>query len=147
MVPCTQAIISNVSEAKQGVAASVNHTTRELGTSLGVALFGGLLSGKYTSGMLGITEQLPGPARDASRGSAAGALEVASRLGPNGQALADQARDSYVQATQHTSLVMVFIMLAAGIVAALWAPPKDAAVVLAASAPREVELHEASAVA
>jgi hypothetical protein len=91
MVPCTQAIIRNVSEAKQGVAASVNHTTRELGTSLGVALFGGLLSGKYTSGMLGITEQLPGLARDAGRGLAAGALQVASRLGPNGQALADKA--------------------------------------------------------
>ncbi|WP_302182755.1 MFS transporter [Paraconexibacter antarcticus] len=124
MVPCTQAIISNVSEAKQGVAASVNHTTRELGTSLGVALFGGLLSGKYTSDMLAITDKLPAPARDASRGSAAGALQVASRLGPSGQALADKARDSYVHATQHTSLVMVFIMLAAGILAALWAPPK-----------------------
>jgi EmrB/QacA subfamily drug resistance transporter len=127
MVPCTQAIISNVSEAKQGVAASVNHTTRELGTSLGVALFGGLLSGSYTSNMLSITERLPGPARDASRGSAAGALEVAGRLGPRGQALADQARDSYVHATQHTSLVMVFIMLAAGAVAALWAPPRSRA--------------------
>jgi hypothetical protein len=48
-----------------------------------------------------------------------------------------------VQATQHTALVMVFIMLAAGIVAALWAPPRHTAD-CAAPAPRDLEREPAS---
>ena len=60
MAPCTTAIISNVSEAKQGVAASVNHTTREVGTALGVALFGGLLSASYPDQVATATAGLPG---------------------------------------------------------------------------------------
>lgn len=124
MVPCTEAILTNVEPAKQGVAASVNHATREVGTSLGVALFGGLLSGFYASSMRTITETLPGPAREASRGPVAGALQVARQSGPDGAARAAQARHAYVAATDRTSLVMVFIMAAAALIAALWAPPK-----------------------
>ncbi|UTI63939.1 MFS transporter [Paraconexibacter antarcticus] len=134
MVPCTEAILTNVEPAKQGVAASVNHTTREVGTSLGVALFGGLLSGSYAASMRHITQALPGPARDASRGSVAGALQVAQQSGPRGAELAAQARHAYVTATQHTSLVMVFIMAGAALIAALWAPPRNPRAVRAASA-------------
>lgn len=122
MVPCTEAIISNVPADKQGVAASVNHTTREVGTTLGVALFGGLLSGVYSDRVKEVTARLPEAARAAGRESVAGALEVSARLGPDGQALADRAREAYVDGVQRTSLVMAAIMVGAAVLAAWWAP-------------------------
>lgn len=122
MVPCTEAIITNVPAEKQGVAASVNHATREVGTSLGVALFGGLVSGAYAERMHAITASLPPSARQASRDSVAAALQVAAKLGPDGTVIADGAREAYVHGMQRTSLVMAAIMGAATIVTALWAP-------------------------
>lgn len=122
MVPCTEAIISNVPAGKQGVAASVNHTTREVGTTLGVALFGGLLSGVYSDRVHTITQALPAPARDAARESVAAALQIAEQAGPNGAAIAASARDAYAQAMQQTSLIMVALMLASAAACAAWAP-------------------------
>jgi EmrB/QacA subfamily drug resistance transporter len=122
MAPCTSAILDNVPESKQGVAASVNHTVREVGTSLGVALFGGLISSVYADRVFAATESLPAPAREAGRESVAGALQLAGQLGPDGAALAHAARAAYVEAIQHTSLVMICVMTAAGVVAAVWAP-------------------------
>jgi EmrB/QacA subfamily drug resistance transporter len=124
MAPCTSAILDNVPDEKQGVAASVNHTVREVGTSLGVALFGGLLSTVYGSHILHATRQLPAPARDASRESLAAALRVAQQMGPDGSALATAARTAFVDAIQRTSLVMVCVMTGAAIIAACWAPTK-----------------------
>lgn len=122
MVPCTEAIISNVPASKQGVAASVNHTTREVGTTLGVALFGGLLSGVYADRMHDVTEALPAPAREAARESVAAALQVAGQAGPDGSAIAFAAREAYVQGMQQTSLIMVAIMVASAAACAGWAP-------------------------
>lgn len=124
MVPCTEAIISNVPASKQGVAASVNHTTREVGTTLGVALFGGLLAGVYGDRMREVTTALPPDAREASRDSVAAALEIAARLGPDGAALATSAQDSYTQGLQQTSWVMAAILLVAAVLALLWAPAR-----------------------
>jgi EmrB/QacA subfamily drug resistance transporter len=126
MVPCTEAIMQNVPASKQGVAASVNHTAREVGTTLGVALVGGLLAGVYSDKMHAATAALPTPARDASRDSVAAALQIASQLGDRGNALAAQARDAYVQGMQHTALILAAIMFLAGVVAAVWAPPRRA---------------------
>jgi MFS family permease len=126
MVPCTEAIMRNVPAGKQGVGASVNHAAREVGTSLGVALFGGLLAGAYSNHIRDVTAALPAPARHASRDSVAGALQVASQIGPGARNLAAHARDAYVQAMQHTSTVMAAIMIAAAVVAAVWAPARSA---------------------
>lgn len=122
MVPCTEAIISNVPASKQGVAASVNHTTREVGTTLGVALFGGLLSGVYSDQMRAAAEILPEPVRDAARESVAAALQIAAAAGPEGAALAVSAREAYAQGMQQTALVMVAIMVVCAAICAVWAP-------------------------
>ncbi|MHB8696394.1 MAG: MFS transporter, partial [Solirubrobacteraceae bacterium] len=103
MAPCTAAIINNVAAEKQGVAAAVNHTTRELGTALGVALLGGLLTSGYRIRVHAVTAQLPAAAREASRESIAGALGVADHLGAAGAGFATKARSAFVAATHHTS--------------------------------------------
>jgi EmrB/QacA subfamily drug resistance transporter len=128
MVPCTEAIITNVPASKQGVAASVNHTTREVGTTLGVALFGGLLAGVYGDRVRDATADLPAEAREASRDSVAAALQVATQIGPDGAAVADAAREAYTQGMQQTSLVMAAIMVAAALLVGLWAPSRGVGV-------------------
>jgi MFS family permease len=87
MAPCTAAIINNVSAEKQGVAAAVNHTTRELGTALGVALLGGVLSAGYRTRIAPALARLPAPTRGPSQESLPGALAVASSIGHRGALL------------------------------------------------------------
>jgi EmrB/QacA subfamily drug resistance transporter len=133
MAPCTTAIINNVSEEKQGVAASVNHATREIGTALGVALFGGLISATYSAHVAAASRHLPAAARSASRQSIAGALQGAARAGRHGAPLAHAARVAFVDATHHTSLVMAGVLAVAGVLAYAWAPaPTRPATALAA---------------
>ncbi|KAA1420987.1 MFS transporter [Nocardioides humilatus] len=122
MVPSTEAIITSVPAAQQGVAAAINHSTRELGTALGVALVGGLVSASYTSHVAATAVGLPGPARDASRESVAGALAVAEQAGPQGAGLAEAAREAFVAATHHTATVMIVLCVLASVVAACWTP-------------------------
>lgn len=122
MVPCTEAIISNVPPSKQGVAASVNHTAREIGTTLGVALLGGLLAGIYSDRIQSATKALPEPLRSTSRDSVAAALEIASTSGAEGAALAAAASTAYVEAMQQTAWIMVAIMTVVAAASAAWAP-------------------------
>lgn len=124
MAPCTEEILSGVPESQQGVGAAVNHTTRELGTALGVALFGGLLSASYASQMASVTAGLPEPARAASRESVVGALAVAERMGPSGASLADAARHAFVSSTHDIATIMMVLCLVVAAIAAAWAPSR-----------------------
>lgn len=110
--------MQNVSASKQGVAASVNHTAHEAGTTSGAALVGGLLADVYSDKMHAATAALPAPARDASRDSVAAALQIASQFGDRGNALTTQARDAYLQGMQHTALILACLL------AAVWAPAR-----------------------
>lgn len=122
MAPCTSAIIDNVPAEKQGVAAAVNHTTRELGTALGVALIGGVLSATFFSEMRAPTAALPGPAQEVSRESVGGALAVAEQSGPAGAPLADAARSAFVASVHQTAVVLITILVVSAVIAYLWAP-------------------------
>ena len=50
MTPATNAIVSSLPTAKQGVASAVNDTTREIGTALGIAIMGSMFNSGYRSG-------------------------------------------------------------------------------------------------
>ncbi|SDF77234.1 drug resistance transporter, EmrB/QacA subfamily [Lentzea fradiae] len=50
MPPATEAITSSLPAHRQGVASALNDVTRELGTALGVALLGGMLSASFVDG-------------------------------------------------------------------------------------------------
>lgn len=122
MAPCTAAIISEAPPEKQGVAAAVNHTTREMGTTLGVALVGGVLTAGYTDNIRAATESLPPPARAASLDSVAGAIEVANASGPAGAPFAAAARDAFVSGMHDVGLVMVVLLLGSAVIGWFWAP-------------------------
>ena len=71
--------MSSVPRDKAGVGSAMNDTTREVGTTLGVAVLGSILSSGYTSN-LGDVANAAGAAQHAVEGSLAGA-----RLGPTGR--------------------------------------------------------------
>ncbi len=51
MAPCTDSIMGSLPRAKAGVGSAVNDTTRQMGGAIGVAVFGSLMAGHFTSGV------------------------------------------------------------------------------------------------
>ena len=96
MSPSTAAITSALPDDKQGVAASLNDTVRELGAAVGIALIGSVLNSAYRANVGTATAGLPTGAAEAVEEGIGGALVVAGQLGPKGIGLADAARDAFV---------------------------------------------------
>jgi EmrB/QacA subfamily drug resistance transporter len=96
MAPLTNAIMSGVPRDRAGVGSAMNDTTRELGGALGVAVLGSLLTSQYATSLSSSLVGLPASARSAASSSLAGALQVASRMGPQGTTLADAAKNAFV---------------------------------------------------
>ncbi|HEY9558518.1 MAG TPA: MFS transporter, partial [Acidimicrobiales bacterium] len=89
MSPSTAAITSSLPDEKQGVAASLNDTVRELGAAVGIALIGSVLNAAYRTNVEAAAAGLPTDAAEAVEDGIGGALVVAGQLGPDGVALVD----------------------------------------------------------
>lgn len=96
MSPSTAAITSALPDEKQGVAASLNDTVRELGAAVGIALIGSVLNAAYRTNVEAAAAGLPTEAAGAVQEGIGGALVVAGQLGPDGAALVDAARGAFV---------------------------------------------------
>jgi predicted MFS family arabinose efflux permease len=96
MSPTTDLLMSAVPREKAGMGSAMNDTTRELGSSLGVAVFGSLLASRYAHALAPSVTALSGAPRELTVGSLAGALQVAGSLGQDGSALAAAAKDAWV---------------------------------------------------
>ncbi|TDC64412.1 MFS transporter [Streptomyces hainanensis] len=84
-------ILSSVPKERAGAASAVSETAYELGTALGIALLGSLVTGVYR----GFTGPTGTP--DAAHESLGGAVEAATHLPPDTAAnLLDAARQSFV---------------------------------------------------
>lgn len=101
MTPSTEAITSSLPRERQGVASALNDVTRELGTALGVALLGAVLSAGYAtsidSRLDGVPTGLAGPARE----GVANAVAAAAGGGPQAAALVRAAQESFVEGWQN----------------------------------------------
>ena len=80
MTPATNAIVSSLPPAKQGVASAVNDTTREIGTALGIALMGSMFTTGYRGAIDGDLGGLPADVADQAREAPGLALD--SGAGP-----------------------------------------------------------------
>jgi DHA2 family multidrug resistance protein-like MFS transporter len=79
--PTTEAVMGSVPDEQRGAAAGVNNTTRELGGTLGVAVFGSLFASAYAPRVISAFKPLPipaGPKAEAHQ-SVAAALAVVKR--------------------------------------------------------------------
>lgn len=120
--PATTAIVQNTPTAKQGVASAVNDATREIGAAIGVALAGSVLAAGYGRHIQPAVDAVPEPAKQPVGDSLAAALEVSKLAGPQGQQLAEFAKESFLQGMQEASTVLAGVMLVTAVVLGAWAP-------------------------
>ena len=137
MSPTTDLLMSAVPRKQAGMGSAMNDTTRELGGSLGVAVFGSLLASRYASQLVDVVGELPDRAADAVSGSLAGALRVSSEApGPQGLALAGAAKSAWMDGFRFSLLIAGLVVAVAGLVA--WKFLPDQAVDL----PLEADLSD-----
>lgn len=110
MTPSTEAITSSLPRAEQGVASALNDVTRELGTALGVAMLGALLSAGYRGAIDDKLDGIPREAADTAREGIANAVEVAPRSGTHAQDLVHAAQESFVDGWQQAMWAGVAVM-------------------------------------
>jgi EmrB/QacA subfamily drug resistance transporter len=126
MAPATESIMSSLPLAHAGVGSAMNDTVRMVGGTLGVAVLGSLLSGRYGADMEGAVEGLPEPAREAAEGSIGGASAVAESVGGDaGAALSRVAETAFSSAMGTTLTVAAGVALAGAMVALVVLPGRE----------------------
>jgi EmrB/QacA subfamily drug resistance transporter len=115
MTPATNAIVDSLPIAKQGLASAVNDTSRELGAAFGIAIIGSAFTAAYRSKIAPSLHQLPAPVASAAKQAPAAAIQVAGRLGPNGQTLVHQTRTAFMSG-QRQALLIAAVALVIGVV-------------------------------
>ena len=130
MAPATESIMGAVDKERAGVGSATNDTTRELGSALGVAVFGSLISSGYRDALATRLADIPGgvgglpPAvGGAVRDSLGSAVVAAGQLpGESGTAVLNAAREAFVSGMS-TATVFGAAVVAVGVVVLLhWLP-------------------------
>ncbi|SOC48999.1 MFS transporter, DHA2 family, multidrug resistance protein [Blastococcus aggregatus] len=121
------AILTAAPPERAGQASAVSETAYELGTGLGVAVLGSVLSAVYTAHLV-LPADLDAGEREAA-GTLGGAFDVADRLPPvAATALTDSAREAFTAGMDLTAGIGVAVMLAAAaLVALVWRTPSAGA--------------------
>jgi len=123
--PTTWAIMAAVPDEKQGVASAVNDAAREVGGALGIAVAGSVLAGRYSHELAPRLAGFPEPVRGPATDSLAKAIEVANKLGPQGNQLAVLGKNAFMTAMHASTIAMAVITGIAAVLIGLWAPGRD----------------------
>lgn len=123
--PTTSVIMTTVPDDKQGVASAVNDATREIGAALGIALAGSMLAANYPKMLAPKMIGFPQQVGDAASTSVGQALEVARRLGPAGDRLAEFSKVAFIEAMNASLLVLAVFVAVSAVLIGLWAPGRD----------------------
>ncbi|WP_116999114.1 DHA2 family efflux MFS transporter permease subunit [Desertimonas flava] len=116
MTPMTTLIMSSVPPEHAGMGSAMNDTTRELGTTLGVAVLGSILSSGFASQFRDTAATLPDDTRHLAESSLAGARVVSEQIGgEQGTAIFDAAKDAWVNGLEMAMLVGAGIILGAAL--------------------------------
>jgi EmrB/QacA subfamily drug resistance transporter len=126
MSPTTDLLMSAVPRSKAGMGSAMNDTTRELGGSLGVAIFGSLLASYYTSQLATTVRTLPVEARAAADASLGGALQVANSFGDGGDGLRQAAKEAWVGGFRLSLVAGAVIVAVAAVIAYRFLPDQAA---------------------
>lgn len=119
MAPSTEAITSSLPKEQQGVASALNDVTRELGTSLGVALLGAVFAAGYSNAIAPRLSAFPEEAAVAAGQNIANAMVIAGEGAPYASDLYRTAQEAFVQGWQQAmwagvavmALLLLFIVL------------------------------------
>lgn len=98
MPPATEAITSSLPADRQGVASALNDTTREVGSAVGIALLGAVLTAAYAHSIRDALGGYPQRVVDAAGEGIERAFALAAQEpdGARADALADAARQAFV---------------------------------------------------
>lgn len=113
MTPSTEGITSSLPSDKQGLASALNDVTRELGTAIGVALLGAVLTAGYRKAIgheLGGIPNLPDGITDTAREGLANAVAVAPASDAQAAALVRAAQESFISGWQTAMWVGAAVM-------------------------------------
>jgi EmrB/QacA subfamily drug resistance transporter len=136
MAPATESIMGAVDKARAGVGSATNDATRELGSALGVAVFGSILSSGYRDALATRMAGIPGglgalpPAVGAAVRDSIGSATVAAGSLPSGMgtAVVSAARQAFVSGMSTATLIAAAVVAVGTIVVALWLPGRSPAV-------------------
>ncbi|HEV7720861.1 MAG TPA: MFS transporter [Iamia sp.] len=126
MTSGTTAITGSLPVEDQGVASALNDTVRELGTAIGVALIGSVLSATYTSSVADATVGLPPEAAHTVQEGIGGAVAVSGQMGSQGTGLLDAARGAFVDGWTASMWLSAGLALAIAAFAFAWMPGRRA---------------------
>jgi MFS family permease len=135
MAPATESIMGSLPREAAGVGSAVNDTTRELGSTLGVAIGGSAIASVY-SGRIGDAlagQQIPAAALKAAKDSLGGALAVAQQAGEQGSALKAVARKAFTDGLRVDTLITAGVAVLGMIVAAAFLPSRAEEAVIESS--------------
>lgn len=120
-----EAIMLSSPPERAGAASAVSETAYELGSALGIAILGTVLSLSYRL-TLSLPEGLPASAHARAEDSISSALEMAASLPPElSQQLADAARSSFGHAVIITTFVTACFLFAGACLARMLLPATD----------------------
>ncbi|WP_081983112.1 MFS transporter [Streptacidiphilus albus] len=111
----TTMVLDAAPKEKSGAAGAVSETAYELGTALGIALVGSVLTAVYRSGLV-LPATVHGPAATESANSLGGAVHTASTL-PSGSAdaLLSSARGAFVQGMNLAAVLSGALLVGAAV--------------------------------
>jgi len=121
MAPATQSIMSSLPPAKAGVGSAINDTTRNLGSVLGIAVIGSIVTTAYKTALA--PAHLTGHLTQIARQSVGAATQIAHQLpGAIGHELTIAAHHAFVHAADHGLLPAAAVTLVGVITAARTLP-------------------------
>lgn len=126
--PATAAIVSSMPAEKQGVASAVNDVSRELGSALGIAVLGSVLTSRYRSGVRPALSHVPGRlAHHVEQTIAVVQRAPLARFGRAGLELKTTAENAFVNAASAALLVAAGILVVAALYVVARAPRHQSA--------------------
>jgi len=124
--PSTTAITESLPESKQGVASAVNDTARELGSALGIAILGSILTQQYRDGMAAAVRGLPpGVAEGAQNSIAFTESTQMAQVGTPTQHIVSTAQQAFLDGISGSLLLAALIVSVTAVVIALLAPSRN----------------------
>jgi len=122
MTPGTNILMASVPRNRSGMGSAMNDTTRELGSALGVAILGAILSSTYSKQIHDVAMQFGGAISEGLKSSLAVALQVADKLGPSAASVANAAKDAFMGGITHAALIGSAIIFVAAAIALFGLP-------------------------
>ena len=142
MTPLTTLIMSSVPLGKAGVGSAMNDTTRELGSALGVAIAGSIVTSAYRANLHGLGG-LSASSKGLADSGLAGALTVALKTGgAQGAAIAASARAAFVDGIGVAATVAGAVVLIAAVAAYFLLPHHFGMQATKAAGPESTDLGD-----